>query len=447
MTTAPLSNDIPRVQGRGFFGFGGSAATDSDILVMEAGRANGGLAWVRDHRKTFLAVTDVGYIRQILLARQASYRRSHSFGKPLLGEGLLTSGASDWQKRRRKVSSLFRFDMLDVLAPIVRQETSRTLDQWAELAESGQPLAVGEETRRLVIRTLTGAIFASTDGDERERLGEAIVDGLRQTHRRNGDAFHLPRAIPTPQNRRLSHTIHSIDGIIGRAIEERRASSGGQRRDLLDAMLAVRDPESGDRMDDEVILAEIKALLAGGIDTTASTLTRSLELLAAHREVGFSWYSEVDYQLHGRQPGRRDLTRLTRLTQIVNEVLRLFPPVPTISRECIVPDVLDGHEIAPGTRLQLSVLAVHRDELFWADPDEFRPGRFAREWPRHAHLPFGLGQHACVSSNFALVQLLSILAMIGQRFTIEAVAGGGERGRWGPLGSEGEPMLRMSPRG
>ncbi len=420
--TTPAPAPVPEFRPRDLPEAGKGSLADPNLLVMVAGRAHGGLARVRDHRRSFIAVTDLGLIREVLLSRQANYRRANGFGKPLLGESLLTTAGSDWQRRRRKMGSLFRFDKLDTLAPLVREETSRALDRWAELARAGEPLNIAEEAYLMVIRTLTAAIFSSMDVEERERLGWAIVEGLRQTHRRNEDLFHLPRAIPTPQNRRLTRTMQSVDGIIRGEIERRRAISDDHPRDLLRAMFAVRDPESGATMDDAAILEEIRALLAAGIDTTAAVLSRTLELVSTSKDVAFSWHAEVDYQLHGRAPERRDLDRLTRLTQIVNETLRLYPPVPTISRECIVPDVLGGHEIAAGTRLQLSVLAVHRDERFWADPDEFRPGRFARDWPRHAHLPFGLGQHACVASNFALTQLLSMLALIGQRFRFEVTA-------------------------
>ena len=446
------SRPIPEFQTHPLPESGNNPIADFDRLIMEAGRAHEGLARVRAHHRTFLAVTDIGFIREILLTRRASYRRAHNFGRPLLGESLLTSGVPGWQRRRRHIGNLFRFEMLDILTPIVREEVALTLDRWAEIMASGGPLMVAEEMRRLMIRTLTAAILGSADADERERLGWTIVDGLRQTHQRNEDGFQLPRVIPTPGNRRLTRTMHSVDGIIRGAIEHRRAAlAGPQQRDILDAMLAIRDPQSGAPMKDDAILAEIKALLAAGIDTTASALTHALELLSADRDAAFSWYAEVDYQLHGRPLERRDLARLPRLTQIVNEVLRLYPPVPTLSRECIVPDVLGGHEIRAGTRLQLSVLAVHRDERFWRDPDEFRPGRFAREWPRHAHLPFGLGQHACVGSNFALVQLLMILAMIGQRFRIEALPDDGGSEDNAGSGAEGarngdDFRLRLIPR-
>src|SRR5690606_21522522 len=130
-------------------------------------------------------------------------------------------------------------------------------------------------------------------------------------------AFRIPRAITTPLNQRLTRSMHSVDDAVLRAITLRRTSGGGERRDLLDAMLAVRDPEDGDALDDAAIRAEIKGLLAAGIDTTASALTRTVELLTAHPDVAGSWHSELDRQLDRRLPERHDLPGLTRLTQIV----------------------------------------------------------------------------------------------------------------------------------
>src|SRR5687768_2529493 len=196
--TPDRPKEIPQVAGWPLIGSARELAREPDTFIMEAGRAHGGLARVRSHRRVFIAVTDADYIRQVLLTRHQSYRRSHAFGRPLLGEGLLTTDGAGWQKRRRQMSAVFRFDMLDVLAPIMRSETNRMLDRWAEAESAGRGIAVADEMYRLVIRALAGAIMSSTSSEERDRLGETIVEGLRQTQRRNSDALHLPRALPTP---------------------------------------------------------------------------------------------------------------------------------------------------------------------------------------------------------------------------------------------------------
>lgn len=440
---------IPRVSGWPLVGNAREMDADPAGFIMRVGRANGGLAEIRRYRETFVVVTDPEYVRQVLVARHQRYRRIRAFGLPQLGESLLTLTGVEWQQRRRQVGSAFRFDMLDRVMPLVREETDRALGHWEKLAREGTAADLADEVRRLVILGLTRAMLSGMSEEERHLLADAVLTGLRLTRHRHESPVRFPLDIPTPANNRLAEAIRGIDGHLHPSVIRRRAAAEGERRDMLDALLAARDPDSGEMLTDAQVIAELKGLLAAGIDTTASLMTCALQELIRNPDATIAWLSEVDREFDRRLPERGDLSRLQRTTQILNETLRVHPPIPTLGRECIESDVIGGHVIPRGTRLLLSILAVHHDERYWPDPEVFRPSRFTREWPTHAFLPFGAGQHGCVSNNFVTGQVLMTLAMIGRRFRLSPVDDG-KGAAEGPAGRRRESdtmKVRISLRG
>jgi cytochrome P450 len=110
---------------------------------------------------------------------------------------------------------------------------------------------------------------------------------------------------------------------------------------------------------------------------------------------------------------------------VIAESMRLFPPVYVIGREATTELELGGYRVKPGYTVLMSQWVNHRDQIFFPDPEEFRPERWqdglAKRLPKFAYYPFGGGQRICVGSTFALIEATIILAAVGQhyRFTVD----------------------------
>jgi len=111
----------------------------------------------------------------------------------------------------------------------------------------------------------------------------------------------------------------------------------------------------------------------------------------------------------------------------LEEAMRVYPPVPFLSREAAGPDRIAGVDIAPGTIIVVAPWLVHRHRLLWQESDLFEPERFAPERrakiPRFAYLPFGVGARICIGAGFAMQEALIALAMIVQRFRLHLLPG------------------------
>ena len=127
------------------------------------------------------------------------------------------------------------------------------------------------------------------------------------------------------------------------------------------------------------------------------------------------------FRIAGDQPlSVRDLEALTYTKQVLQEALRLFPPVYAIVRDCVRPTDLRGHAARPGHTFLISVNGLHRNPRLWDDPDQFRPERFrpdrAAAIAKHRYLPFGAGKHVCIGRYLALPGMQFALARFAQTF-------------------------------
>lgn len=423
MTAPPQqsSRPVPRAPGGFLLGNAKPMIAAPHWYAASTAREHGGIVGLRVLNRKLVAVSHADYIRQILVTSGQKYRRSFHYENPVLGNGLLSSDGPSWLARRRQVNAAFRRDTLERLVPVAREETDRVVDRWSTSASRGETVGLVHEMQRLTISIIGRSLLSTALSEEDAvRFANAVRDAARFTRRRNTALVIPPLWVPTSANRGLLRMRDLLDGFLRPIIAERRALPPA-RRDLLDALIAVRDPDTGEALDDQAVLNEAKTLFAAGFETTATALCWTLHLLARHPDVAARWHDEVDREIGSRPVEWADLERLPYLEHIISESLRLYPPVYNIGRVCVERDEIGGYDIPVGTVLLLSILGAHHDPQFWPEPLRFDPDRFAREWPRHAFIPFATGQHVCIGNNFALTEMAVSLVGIAQRFRIEPV--------------------------
>jgi cytochrome P450 len=159
-----------------------------------------------------------------------------------------------------------------------------------------------------------------------------------------------------------------------------------------------------------------------GHETTAKSLTWALYLLSRHPVERARLEEEVDSALEGRTPTAADVSGLARCQHAVEEAMRLYPPVWTMTRRATDEDEIAGFRIPSGTFVSFSQWEIHRDPRWHDEPTDFVPDRFedGRRSAMHpfAYFPFGGGQRICIGQHLALMEATLVLAMIVQRFRV-----------------------------
>jgi len=193
---------------------------------------------------------------------------------------------------------------------------------------------------------------------------------------------------------------------------------------LLGILLAARDPETGKCMSEAEVKANVFTFFLAGQETTSTALTWAIYLLSQSQEWQERVRAESDREL-GLPEGAVD--RLVETRAVLDEAMRLYPPIVGITRTADLTDELGGDRVERGTLVVISPYVLHRHRLLWDDPDTFDPGRFlsgaSRKIDRYAYLPFGIGPRMCIGAGFALHQATLALASIVRDFTLALAPG------------------------
>jgi cytochrome P450 len=252
-------------------------------------------------------------------------------------------------------------------------------------------------------------------------LNEAIID-------RNNHFVPAPLWIPTAENRRFLALRRQLWAIVDRIIARRRAEADGTSGDLLSMLLHARDEETGEAMSDAQLRAEAMTMYFAGHETTATALAWTFLLLAQNPEAESRLRTELAAVLGGRSPTLADLERLPYTRMVIEESLRLYPPVWALARTVAHDDVIGGHAIRGGrTVVFFSPWVTHRLPHLWDRPDEFIPERFAPELSERRHrfawFPFLGGPRQCIGNGFASMEAQLVVATVIQRCRLSVVPG------------------------
>ncbi|MBI3784399.1 MAG: cytochrome P450 [Deltaproteobacteria bacterium] len=366
------------------------------------------------------------HIKHVLQDNNRNYWKGNLIGrvKPLIGEGLFTSEGDFWRRQRRLAQPAFHRQRIESFASIMCRAGERMLDGWEETAATTRPFDLMEEMSRVTLSIVGMALFGIDLIGAAAGVGHAMLTALQFMSEEAFSLFPSVLLIPAPRNLRFLRARRQLDRVVLGIIEGRRRDAAGAN-DLLSMMMEARDADSGEGMSNRQLRDEVMTFILAGHETTAVTLAWACLLLDQHPDAARRLRAEITSVLAGRQPTLADLPHLQLTRRVVDETLRLYPPVPVISREAFAADEIGGYVIPAKTGVMLTPYVTHRHPALWEDPERFDPDRFTPERsavrPRFAYFPFGGGPRLCIGNEFALMEAQILLAMIVQRYYVESV--------------------------
>jgi cytochrome P450 len=377
-------------------------------------------------------VSDPAAVRHILVDNAANYRKDDLQKRvlaPGLGEGLLTAEGEDWKLQRRTLAPLFSPRHVAGFFASMAEAAERLVRRWRRY--DGRRLDISLEMTRVTLDVLERTIFTEGVARDPDALGRAItryfealgpIDPL--------DVFGFPDWIPRVGRWRARPAIRYFEETVGQLIDRRRAliaTGGTAPRDLLTLLLEAADPETGRGLSDVDVRANIVTFIGAGHETTANALSWSLYLLSQAPEVRERVEREVDAVLGERAPAPDDLARLVFTRAVIDETVRLYPPVPFMSRAALGEDRIGNMRIPKGSLVVAAPWVLHRHRRLWEVPEAFDPDRFMPERraaiDRFAYLPFGAGPRVCIGASFALQEAVIVLASIVRAARLDLAEG------------------------
>jgi len=341
------------------------------------------------------------------------------FFKRLVGNGLLTSEGEEWKRQRRLAQPAFHRERISAYGEVMVEYTERMISLWKE----NEVRDIHRDMMRLTLEIVVKTLFDADISGDADRVGRVLAEMVKPFASQATLKWILDNRLPTPTHRRFNAAAKEIDEIVYRLIAERR-SSGYDRGDLLSMLLAAHD-EDGSQMSDRQLRDEVITLFLAGHETTALTLSWAWYLLAQNADVEKHFHAELDEVLAGRLPTVDDMPRLPYTEKIAKESMRLYPPAYALGREALQEFELGGYRIPARSQLFMFQWAMHRDPRYFTEPSRFYPERWTEEFinvlPKYAYFPFGGGPRACIGNYFAMMEVMLLLATIGQRFRFSLV--------------------------
>lgn len=349
------------------------------------------------------------FIKHILVSNHANYHKGVGFErvKMLLGNGIIVSDGPFWRRQRRMVQPAFDRSVIAEMATEINQINLQLLPKWQTLARAGELINITAATNDLALEIVLRGIFSE---DYARILAE---------HQGNPFAFLVD---DSSRDLKLAVRFRALSKLVAEIITQRRQRSE-QPRDFLGIMMSMQDKDTGAAMADKELIDEVMTLIVAGSETSATTMNWTWYALAIHPHVAEQFYAEVDAASYTDYPGFSQLTELDYTRQVVEEVLRIYPPVWLYTRKALGEDKLGSYTIPAGADLFISPYYLHRHPDFWPQPEQFDPSRFseAAVKARHkfVHIPFSAGPRRCIGDFFAMVEAQLHFGLMGRHFKME----------------------------
>ncbi|MFJ4651224.1 cytochrome P450 [Nocardia sp. NPDC088792] len=433
---------LPRVRDHTLLDYAAALPGEDDVIVARVPLAR------------FVIVRSPELARHVLVTNQNNYTKSPEYDMLAVafGRGLVTDlNEENWQRNRRLVQPIFAKRNVDGFAPVMVAAAQDAVDRIRELGATGAPVDVGAEMNRLTLDVTSRTMFGT---DITGPMSEVVLARLLRffgrgfmtnashpihhisvwVHRRfgRGDAANsrLPMRIMRtagwviePRTMRdLRHAEQVVDGLIA----DHRSGRITRKDNLLALLMDAEDPETGYRYSDQEIHDELMTFIGAGMETTATALTWVWQLLSEHPEARDRLQDEVRSVLGSRPATAADIERLPWTQAVIQETMRLLPPVIGLARTAKDHDVLGGYPIEPGATVAIILHGLHHHQGVWDRPEEFDPGRFLPDRieraQKRAAIPFGAGKRMCVASGFASMEATLVVATFAQQLEFAAVS-------------------------
>lgn len=382
-----------------------------------------------------VVVSDPAAIRRVFIDNVANYEKDPLQMRILRagapegsGEGLLSASGENWRRTRRTLAPMFTPRRVGAFAQIMKLKSEARVDAWLK-RRPGAIVEVDREMIRLTLDILSSTLFsdaldADRAGFEREmmKLLDAIgrIDPL--------DVLNAPDWMPR-LNRRGAQASRAwfagaSERLIAQRSEEIARAPDRTPDDLLTALLRASDPETGAGLSHEEVAANLFTFIAAGHETTARALGWTLHLLSHTPE----WQERIRAEALNAPDDPADWLDAMPVTRAVfEEAMRLFPPVPHMSRMALEADRLGDVDVPAKSVIIVAPWLLHRHKRLWKQPGAFMPERFMpgerEKIDRFAYLPFGAGPRVCIGATFAMLEAVVALACIMQRVRLTPIRG------------------------
>jgi cytochrome P450 len=348
-------------------------------------------------------ITAPDYVEHVLLTNWQNYiRKGYAIKRisMLLGNGIISSNGEFWINQRRMIQPAFTRKAVGSQTDVMIAANVELLEKWKSAARSETSVNVTRDVSRMVLKVVLTAIFGAD---------YATI------------APHFDIVSEKSRSLEFAQMFTTLGKVIVEVAAQRRRGDVAAA-DILGWVMQARDRNHGAPMPDTQLAREIMTLIVAGHETTSSVLNWTWYLLSRHPRVDARLASELDGLRAGQVPAIENLPNFPYSCQVIEEAMRLYPPLWLMTRRALQDDQIGGYFVPAGTEIYISPYFVQRNPRFWQAPNNFDPARFDAPDPddrnRLKMCPFGAGPRNCIGEFFARVEMQLHLMMIAKELRL-----------------------------
>jgi cytochrome P450 len=366
------------------------------------------------HSGTWVFVCDPGDVKRVFTAAPASLgvALANPLLLPVLGaRSVMLLEEPDHMSRRRLMLPPFHRERMDGDVEMMTEVTRGEVRRWPR----DEPFELWPRMQAITQEVIMRTVFGPGDPRRLERVRTSLTrltEALNDPGRLSWLAALGPGWIARSRGFRVA--MEPVEGALRKEVEKRRREGEDGPRDIVSMLLDARH-EDGSPLGEKELRDELMTLLTDG--PTSSSLAWAFERLLRHPEKLARLQAEVDEGESGAY-----------MDAVVQETLRLCPPVPVVARRLLEPMELSGYELPAGTIVAPCVYLIHRDERFYPNPRSFLPERFLERPPgTYTWIPFGGGVRRCLAASYAELEMKRVLRTVLAEVDLHPVGDGSER--------------------
>ncbi|MEF3302190.1 cytochrome P450 [Paenibacillus sp. GYB003] len=398
---------------------------DPLTFMNELHRKHGDYARFRLGPKSFYAIFHPDMLKEAMVTKSEDFCKAGAFDeiKRLTGEGLVLSDGEHHDRQRRMIQPKFTRGHIQRYAEQMGDSTRSLSKDWTD----GQERDLTRDLFRITFDIMTRTLFSYDSTTRLEQIEKAFDSINRIATEKIRALIRVPLLIPTKQNREYTAALGTLNDIVYGIIEERRARKGGERQDLLSVLMEAVDESDQSVMSDQQIRDEVLTMFLAGHETTAYTLAWAFDFIMRRPDVEEKLVDEWSRVLNGALPAAEHYPKLIYTQNVIWETLRMRPVGYITGRTAIRDTRLGSLELRRGESLMISPYPLHMSPRYFAEPETFRPERFENDFvrtlPLMAYFPFGAGPRSCIGNHFAMLEMVILLAEIGQHYILRHTPG------------------------
>jgi cytochrome P450 len=380
-------------------------------------------------RRGILLVNDPAAIADILANGEGFFPKNDLMVgalEGLVGDSIFVSDGAAWRRQRRMIDPAFSHIRINQAFHAMAGAVDDYIAQADGIAARQEAFSLDAAMSLLTADIICRTIFSRSLDN---RAGRDVFHAFTAFERSvaNVALGQLLLGKPfakVPQPPEVQQACRLIRAHFNTMLDERIADARPETDDIAGAIIAARDPETGEGFTREELIDQIGVFFLAGHETTASVLTWTFFILSQRPELVARMRQEID-TVAGDGPILIEHTKKMAFTRnVFRETLRLYPPITFIPRVAAVDTVIKGRKVKRGAMIMIAPWTVHRHQALWSEPAVFDPDRFSSERekdiPSGAYMPFGIGPRICVGAAFATVESSLILASLIRRFDFSA---------------------------